>query len=428
MAHVLLIVALACALAVAAWFAVRCLLLKRSLRRADAELREIVERLEENRIVKLPSPDADLEALLGTVNASLAGIRRQAALYARREADLKAQVERISHDLRTPLTSIQGYPRLSSTRARWTLRLAPRSPRSGARRTPCSGSSRSSTTCRGSKPRTSTWSWGRWTWAGSCASRWRNSIGCSRSGGLDVRVEVPRHAVKARANAEALERVFENLLHNVSKYARSSFEAVVEEKNAEVAVVFANDVDDVGRLDAERLFEPHYAADASRSQESSGLGLTIARHLTERMGGGTLEARAEERDGVAWLSFALRLPQVEARHLASRMRGSRRAAGLSAERGKSGSSAGGFFEILGKRSKIGKKSPLSLACGRDKKNAGAVDVGLRGALCLHPAPAPLLLSFLSARECGCSIAMRIAMGGASWKIRLNLNCPCWAKA
>lgn len=128
--------------------------------------------------------------------------------------------------------------------------------------------------------------------------------------GLDVRVEVPRHAVKARANAEALERVFENLLHNVSKYARSSFEAVVEEENAEVAVVFANDVDDVGRLDAERLFEPHYAADASRSQESSGLGLTIARHLTERMGG-TLEARAEERDGVAWLSFALRLPQVE---------------------------------------------------------------------------------------------------------------------
>ncbi|PNV67402.1 sensor histidine kinase [Enteroscipio rubneri] len=309
MAHVLLIVALACALAVAAWFAVRCLLLKRSLRRADAELREIVERLEENRIVKLPSPDADLEALLGTVNASLAGIRRQAALYARREADLKAQVERISHDLRTPLTSIQGYLALvdeSALDAEARASLATvRRKADALQRLIAQFYDLSRFEAEDFHLELGQVDVGRLV-RESVAEQYR----LLEERGLDVRVEVPRHAVKARANAEALERVFENLLHNVSKYARSSFEAVVEEENAEVAVVFANDVDDVGRLDAERLFEPHYAADASRSQESSGLGLTIARHLTERMGG-TLEARAEERDGVAWLSFALRLPQVE---------------------------------------------------------------------------------------------------------------------
>ena len=97
------------ALAVATWFAVRYLLLRRSLRQVDRELREIVGHLEDNRIVKLPRPDADLEALLGTVNRALEGIRRQAVAYSRREAELKAQIEHISHDLRTPLTSICGY-------------------------------------------------------------------------------------------------------------------------------------------------------------------------------------------------------------------------------------------------------------------------------------------------------------------------------
>lgn len=42
------------ALGSAVFFAVRCALLKRSLRRANGELAEIVRGLEDNRIVKLP--------------------------------------------------------------------------------------------------------------------------------------------------------------------------------------------------------------------------------------------------------------------------------------------------------------------------------------------------------------------------------------
>ena len=97
------------ALGAAVFFAVRCALLKRSLRRANGELAEIVRGLEDNRIVKLPQPDKDLEALLGTVNHALAAVREQGVAYARHEAELKAQVESISHDLRTPLTAIVGY-------------------------------------------------------------------------------------------------------------------------------------------------------------------------------------------------------------------------------------------------------------------------------------------------------------------------------
>lgn len=65
------------ALGSAVFFAVRCALLKRSLWRANGELAEIVRGLEDNRIVKLPQPDKDLEALLGTVNQALAAVREQ---------------------------------------------------------------------------------------------------------------------------------------------------------------------------------------------------------------------------------------------------------------------------------------------------------------------------------------------------------------
>ncbi|WP_232050955.1 sensor histidine kinase [Arabiibacter massiliensis] len=307
MAYALMSVALVAALAAAAWLAVRYLLLKRSLRRADAELREIVERLEENRIVRLPSPDADLEALLATVNSSLAGIRRQAVLYERREAELKAQVERISHDLRTPLTSIQGYLALVDVGAldadaRASLATIRRKA-DALQRLIAQFYDLSRFEAEDFRLELARVDVGRLV-REQVAEQYRLLEGR----GLDVRVDAPRHAVEARANADAVERVLANLLHNAAKYARSRFEATVEEGEAEVAVVFANDVDDAGQLEVERLFEPHYTGDAARTQESSGLGLTIARHLAERMGA-TLEARAEERDGAPWLAFVLRVPR-----------------------------------------------------------------------------------------------------------------------
>lgn len=45
--------------------------------------------------------------------------------------------------------------------------------------------------------------------------------------------------------------------------------------------------------EAERLFERFYMGDGSRNQGSSGLGLTIARCLAEKMGG-TIRAEVDE--------------------------------------------------------------------------------------------------------------------------------------
>lgn len=299
----------AVASACAAYFGARYLLLKRSLRQVNRDLSEIVERLEDNRIVKLPVPDAELEALLGTVNRALEGIRRQAVAYARHEAELKTQVECISHDLRTPLTAILGYLALvdedgmdAETRASLATvrRKADALQRLVAQFYELSQArSEDAPFERGAVEV------GRLL-RESVAGRYR----LFEERGLEVRLSAPDRPVTVQGDANALERVVENLVHNAGKYARTTFDVEVIEGSGSVRVVFSNDVDALPPGDAERLFEPFYTADAARSDASSGLGLAIARSLASRMGG-TLDARLERAGDASWLRFDLRLDAAE---------------------------------------------------------------------------------------------------------------------
>lgn len=327
---VLLGLLLAAALAAAAFFAVRYFLLKRSLRRVDRELGEIVEHIGDNRIVRLPQPDPDLEALLSTVNHALEGIRYEAVRYARRETELKEQIEQISHDLRTPLTSIVGYLALLDDAA---LDAETRASLETVRRKADALQRLVGQFYELSRVRGESFSLeveavdvGR-TLRESVASRYR----LLAARGLDVRPRIPEHPVCVSANADALERVFDNLLHNAGKYAKTALEVSVAEMSAEggardgiasasstpaagalaagarrVVVVLANDTDALDEDTVARLFQPFYMVDEARTQESSGLGLAIARHLLERMGG-RIEARLEDRAGVTWLRFEIML-------------------------------------------------------------------------------------------------------------------------
>ena len=297
------------ALGAAVFFAVRCALLKRSLRRANGELAEIVRSLEDNRIVKLPQPDKDLEALLGTVNHALAAVREQGVAYARHEAELKAQVESISHDLRTPLTAIVGYLALldeegmdADTRASLATvrRKADALQRLIAQFYELS-QARNEDAPLACEPVEA----GRLV-RESVAGRYR----LFEERGLEVRLRVPDRPVRVRGDEGALERVVENLVHNAGKYARSTFDVEVGEAlGGRVTATFANDVDAAFYCEVERLFEPFYTADAARSGERSGLGLAIARSLVGQMGG-TLDACLEQREGERWLCLRLELAAI----------------------------------------------------------------------------------------------------------------------
>ena len=126
--------------------------------------------------------------------------------------------------------------------------------------------------------------------------------------GLSLEADIPAGLPPVAADPERLHQVLDNLLDNAVKYAPrgSSVRISASSNGASVDTVVANATGD-HRPDPERIFERFYRADASRSAAAGGvgLGLAISRELVAAMKG-TLRA---ELDGGSTLLMRLTLPK-----------------------------------------------------------------------------------------------------------------------
>jgi signal transduction histidine kinase len=126
--------------------------------------------------------------------------------------------------------------------------------------------------------------------------------------GLRLEADVPAGLPPVAADPERLHQVLDNLLDNAVKYApRGTSVRISASPNGTVVdTVVANATGD-HRPDPDRIFERFYRADASRSAAAGGvgLGLAISRELVTAMKG-TLRA---ELDGGSMLLMRLSLPK-----------------------------------------------------------------------------------------------------------------------
>ena len=92
--------------------------------------------------------------------------------------------------------------------------------------------------------------------------------------------DLPDHEVTVSADGRHLWRVLDNLLGNCHKYAMSGTRVYIDLKEWEGSAVLS-----VKNIPAEQLLERFVRGDESRTTEGSGLGLSIAQNLTELQGG-----------------------------------------------------------------------------------------------------------------------------------------------
>jgi signal transduction histidine kinase len=106
---------------------------------------------------------------------------------------------------------------------------------------------------------------------------------------VDVRARVPAHLGAAEAHPEQLQRVLLNLIQNAIRHtpADGSVTVSAEEAGGRLEVEVADTGDGIAGPERERVFEPFFrgGTEAARTRSGAGLGLAISRAIVEAHGG-----------------------------------------------------------------------------------------------------------------------------------------------
>ncbi len=84
-------------------------------------------------------------------------------------------------------------------------------------------------------------------------------------------------------NTNSLARVYTNLIQNIIRYGENNCYIFHGIKNDKLITIFNNEVRDPSGIDQSRFFDKFYTADSSRTKSNSGLGLYTSKILIEKM-------------------------------------------------------------------------------------------------------------------------------------------------
>ncbi len=262
------------------------------LRLLQSSLDEIGRQLEErlgtdtNNPIFLSTRDPHARKLAARLNIQLKELRRLRRRYENGDRELKEAVTNVSHDLRTPLTAICGYLELlergdkTADQARY---LALISGRAQAMRRLTEELLRYSVAAgMEDEPDLEPVDLNAAVEEAVAAF-----YGALVEQGVAPAVSLPETRVVRELDRAALARVLGNLLANALKYSGGDLDIVLDTQGT---IVLSNAAPGLDEVQVGRLFDRFYTVETGRA--STGLGLSIAKALTERLGG-SISARYE---------------------------------------------------------------------------------------------------------------------------------------
>lgn len=278
-------------MAAAAFLLVHLWMLRREIGRMTEQLRSYNEGVTGKKI-DVALFDPKLEALAGQINRQSHFIVEAEAHRRRIENEFRQAAANISHDIRTPLTSIFGYIQLleaeNITPEEKLEYIAVVKNRTKRLQSLLNDFFELSVIESPDYPLT-TEKLGLTALISDIVVEFYDAF---NERGITPDIRLPEGNASVYADESAVRRVVENLLANTAKYASGQVDIRLEQQQETVDLTIINDAKELAGSDVNLLFDRFYTADRARSAQTSGLGLPIAKSLMNNMGG-TLTAELD---------------------------------------------------------------------------------------------------------------------------------------
>ena len=225
---------------------------KREFRRIS---KQINNNLDEYANIKTKSVDKDVEGLVEDINLIFDSKQKIVAEKNKNEEELRASISNMSHDLRTPLTSIMGYLQM--------IRLEG-----------ISEEEKNEYNFNYKKVNLKN------ILCENIAAFYNDFI----NNNINPIIEVDENVRDIISDEGAITRIFTNLIGNMIKHGESYVKITLKQKDDVIITEFINKTTALTEENVDKLFDRFYTVDKSRSDRNTGLGLYITKVLVEKLG------------------------------------------------------------------------------------------------------------------------------------------------
>lgn len=255
----------------------------RNIKNIKQQLSEILRR-DTNEKLKLSTPSKSIESLTLEINNLLSIRKEEGILFNKKEKELRMQIANISHDLRTPLTSILGYIQLvndeSTSEDERNQFLSIIETKSKVLQTLITSFYDLSRLEANEYPIELEYVNISEILKEVTVAFYNDFV----DKGFEVELDLDEKLPKIIADKKALIRVFTNIIQNALKHGEKTLLISQKKENNEIVTTFSNGVKNLKEEDVDYIFDRFFTGDRMRSGQNTGLGLAIVKKLVETMG------------------------------------------------------------------------------------------------------------------------------------------------
>ena len=103
---------------------------------------------------------------------------------------------------------------------------------------------------------------------------------------IDYNIDIPEQPFRIKLNTDSYMRILNNLILNVISHSHADkIEIILSKQEKNMQIRLADNRIGIEKGDLKHIFERLYKCDKGRSEKGSGLGLSIVHQLVEKMGG-----------------------------------------------------------------------------------------------------------------------------------------------